>query len=221
MRIDVFDTGIGIPPDKRRAVFAEFHRLEQGARVARGLGLGLSIVERIARVLDHPIALASQVDRGTHFSIEVPIASKRLGETPAPEPRIEHGRLAQIPVLCIDNDPSVLDGMATLLQGWGCETFKAADLSEAVAILRGAGRSPGGLLVDYHLDHGNGIEAVAELRRLFGAEIPAALITADRSLDVREAARALAIQLLSKPLKPASLRAVMSQWTVHRAVAAE
>ena len=221
LRIDVFDTGIGIPPDKRQAVFAEFHRLERGAKVARGLGLGLSIVERIARVLDHPIALASQVDRGTRFSIEVPVVSKRLGEALPPEPRTDLGRFAQIPVLCIDNDPNILDGMVTLLRGWGCETFQAADLSGAIATLRAADKPPGGLLVDYHLDHGNGIEAVAELRRRFGAEIPAVLITADRSPDVREAARALAIQVLNKPVKPASLRAVMSQWTVHRVVAAE
>src|ERR1700730_4332693 len=221
LRIDVFDTGIGIPPDKRRAVFAEFHRLDQGAKVARGLGLGLSIVERIARVLDHPIALSSQVDRGTHFSVEVPVAPTGLGEARPPELRVDHGRFAQIPVLCIDNDPNILDGMATLLRGWGCETFQAADLSEAIATLRAAGKSPGGLLIDYHLDHGNGIEAVAELRRLFGAEIPAVLITADRSPDVRDAARTLAIQVLNKPLKPASLRALMSQWMVHRVAAAE
>jgi len=221
LRIDVFDTGIGIPPDKRHAVFAEFHRLDRGAKVARGLGLGLSIVERIARVLDHTIALASQVDRGTHFSVEVPIAPTELGEARQPEARIDHGRFTKIPVLCIDNDPKILDGMATLLRGWGCETFQAPDLPGAVATLRAVGKSPGGLLVDYHLDHGNGIEAVAELRRLFGAEIPAVLITADRSPDVREAARALAIQVLNKPLKPASLRAVMSQWMAHRFVAAE
>ena len=221
LRIDIFDTGIGIPPDKRRAVFAEFHRLDQGAKVARGLGLGLSIVERIARVLDHPIALASQVDRGTHFSVEVPVAPAGRGGTRSPELRVDHGRFAKIPVLCIDNDPNILDGMTTLLRGWGCETFQAADLSEAVATLRAAGKSPGGLLIDYHLDHGNGIEAVAELRRLFGAKIPAVLITADRSPAVRDAARALAIQVLNKPLKPASLRALMSQWMVHRVAAAE
>ncbi|HSV21482.1 MAG TPA: NahK/ErcS family hybrid sensor histidine kinase/response regulator [Xanthobacteraceae bacterium] len=221
VRIDVFDTGIGIPPDKRHAVFAEFHRLDQGAKVARGLGLGLSIVERIARVLDHPIALTSEVDRGTHFSIDVPVAPTELGETRLPEPRIDRGRIAEILVLCIDNDPNVLDGMVTLLRGWGCETIQAADLAEAVATLRAAGKFPGGLLVDYHLDHGNGIEAVTELRRLFGAEIPAVLITADRSPEVREAARALTIQMLHKPLKPASLRAIMSQWTAHRFAAAE
>jgi len=221
LRIDVYDTGIGIPPDKRRAVFVEFHRLDQGAKVARGIGLGLSIVERIARVLEHPITFASQVDRGTHFSIEVPIAPTELGEMRPPEPPIDPGRIAATLVLCVDNDRQILDGMAALLRDWQCETILATDLPEAIAGLRAAGKSPGGLLVDYHLDHGNGIEAVAELRRLFGAEIPAVLITADRSAGVRETARACAIQVLNKPLKPASLRALMSQWTVHRVAAAE
>jgi Na+/proline symporter/CheY-like chemotaxis protein len=221
LRIDVYDTGIGIPLDKRRAVFVEFHRLDQGAKVARGIGLGLSIVERIARVLEHPIMLDSEVDRGTHFSIEVPVAHSELGETPPPEPRIDDGRIGQILVLCIDNDPKILDGMAALLRGWECETILATDLSEAVTRLRAAGKCPGGLLVDYHLDRGNGIEAVVALRRLFGAEIPAVLITADPSPGVRETARASAIQVLNKPLKPASLRALMSQWTVHQVAAAE
>jgi CheY-like chemotaxis protein len=124
-------------------------------------------------------------------------------------------------VLCIDNDPKILDGMAALLAGWQCETILAADLSQAIARVRAAGRSPDGLVVDYHLDDGTGIEAVTELRRLFGAEIPATLITADRSSGVRERARALAIQVLNKPVKPASLRAVMSQWTARRLAAAE
>ncbi len=74
LRIDVYDTGIGIPPHQQRAVFHEFHRLEQGARQAPGLGLGLSIVERIARVLDHPLGLVSESGRGSHFSVEVPLA---------------------------------------------------------------------------------------------------------------------------------------------------
>jgi len=221
LRIDVYDTGIGIPPDKRRDVFVEFHRLDEGAKVARGIGLGLSIVERIARVLEHPITFASQVDRGTHFSIEVPVAPTEPGEMRPPEARIDHGRIADTLVLCVDNDRQILDGMAALLRDWQCETILATDLPEAIAGVRVAGKPPGGLLVDYHLDHGNGIEAVAELRRLFGAEIPAVLITADRSAGVRETARACAIQVLNKPLKPASLRALMSQWTVHRVAAAE
>ncbi len=221
LRIGVYDTGIGIPPDKCGAVFAEFHRLDEGAKVARGIGLGLSIVERIARVLDHPIALASQVGRGTQFSIEVPVGPIEPAETRPAEPRIGRGRIADLLVLCIDNDPNILDGMATLLRGWGCDAILAADLPQAVAAARAAGKPLGGLLVDYHLDRGNGIEAVAELRRLFGAGLPAVLITADRSPAVREAARALAIQVLNKPLKPASLRAVMSQWTVQEVAVAE
>ena len=221
LRIDVYDTGIGIPPDQRRAVFTEFHRLDQGAKVARGLGLGLSIVERIARVLDHPIDLASRVGRGSHFSITLPAAPEALGEAPAPPARLDYGRIAATMVLCVDNDPNILDGMATLLRGWGCESLQAADLDRAVAAVAAAGRMPDGLLVDYHLDRGNGIETVIELRRRFGEDIPAILITADRSPDMRDAAREVAIQVLNKPLKPASLRAVMSQWTVQRVAAAE
>jgi Na+/proline symporter/signal transduction histidine kinase len=220
LRIDVYDTGIGIPPDKRDAVFVEFQRLDEAAKVARGIGLGLSIVERIARVLDHPITLASERSRGTHFSIEVPAAPAEHGEWPQ-EARADRGPIADALVLCMDNDPKILDGMATLLAGWECQTVLAADLSQAVAGLRAAGRPPDGLVVDYHLDRGNGIEAVTEVRRLFGAGIPAALITADRSACVREAARTLGIQVLNKPLKPASLRAVMSQWTAQRVAAAE
>jgi Na+/proline symporter/signal transduction histidine kinase/ActR/RegA family two-component response regulator len=215
LRIDIYDTGIGIPPEKRSAVFVEFHRLDPGARVARGLGLGLSIVERIARVLDHPMTLVSQVDRGTHFSVEVPVAPAEPGEMRLQEQRLVPGQIAETLVLCIDNDPKILDGMAALLRSWECEAILATGLSEAVTRLQISARSPGGLLVDYHLDGGNGIEAVVELRRLLGTEIPAVLITADRSAEVREAARALAVQVLNKPLKPAALRALMSQWTLH------
>jgi CheY-like chemotaxis protein len=81
--------------------------------------------------------------------------------------------------------------------------------------------APDGLLVDYHLDDGNGIAAIAELRRRFGSELPAILITADRSPHVRADARAQGIQLLHKPLKPAALRALLTQWRMHRLAAAE
>jgi len=219
--IDVYDTGIGIPADKRRAVFAEFHRLDQGASVARGLGLGLSIVERIARVLDHRLALASQIGRGSHFSIEVPAAPAAPASVRSTPLRPDQSRLAGTVVLCVDNDPAILDGMATLLGGWGCEVLQAADLEGAFAAAAAAGRTPSGLLVDYHLDRGNGIDSIVALRRQFGADLPAILITADRSLHVREAARAAAIQVLTKPLKPASLRAAMSLWAMQRVAAAE
>jgi CheY-like chemotaxis protein len=124
-------------------------------------------------------------------------------------------------VLCLDNDPSILDGMTTLLRGWGCEVLTAADLASAVDAVRAGANKPSGLLVDYHLDHSNGIDAVIALRRQLDPNLPAALITADRSPTVREAARAAGIAVLNQPLKPAALRAVMSQWAAHRLAAAE
>jgi Na+/proline symporter/signal transduction histidine kinase len=221
LRIDVYDTGLGIPQSKKRAIFKEFHRLDQGAKVARGLGLGLSIVERIARVLDHRVDLASVPGRGTHFSVEVPLAPALPSDARTREPqRVQAGQLADMVVLCIDNDAQILDGMETLLGGWGCSVFKAAEVKSAVAALADAKVAPHGLLVDYHLDEGNGIDAIVQLRWRFGADLPAILITADRSPHVREDARARNIQVLNKPVKPAALRALLAQWRVHR-VAAE
>ena len=220
LRIDVYDTGIGIPQGKRRAVFKEFHRLDQGARVARGVGLGLSIVERIARVLGCEVALQSAVGRGSRFSVEVPRAAA-VATAPTAQPlRLNAGRLTGTVALCIDNERSILDGMEKLLGGWGCRVLTAADLAEALAAIEGSGLEPDGLLVDYHLDGGNGVAAIAELRRRLGRHVPAILITADRSLHVREEAQAEAAYVLNKPLKPASLRALITQWRVQR-VAAE
>ena len=193
MRIDVYDTGLGIPQSKKRDIFEEFHRLDQGAKVARGLGLGLSIVERIARVLDASDRCRSATRvGGSHFSVEVPRSNAAPVELPQRgAASVDPGQLAGIAVLCIDNEPAVLDGMETLLGGWGCDVLKAPDLDLALAALAQSPHMPNGLLVDYHLDHGNGIEAIAELRRRFGADLPAILITADRSpARARRGARA-------------------------------
>jgi signal transduction histidine kinase len=221
LRILVCDTGLGIPPGKQRDVFKEFHRLDQGAKVARGLGLGLSIVERIARVLDHPIALSSAVDRGTQFSVEVPLSSAVPQREPAVAREVDRVQLSGTTVLCIDNDLAILDGMETLLGGWGCRVLKAVDLSSAIAAIAQAKVAPDGLLVDYHLDKGNGIAAIEALRRRLGADLTAILITADRSPRVREEARLQRIQVLNKPVKPAALRALLTQWRVQRVAAAE
>jgi len=221
LRIEVYDTGIGIPYSKRRSVFKEFHRLDQGARAARGVGLGLSIVERIARVLDCEVTLKSHVGRGSRFSVEV-----RCGRGVAAAadvhalPRAAGGRLAGTAVLCVDNERAILDGMERLLGGWGCRVLTAAGLAEALAVLDASGLDPDGLLVDYHLDGDNGIATIAELRRRLRRDVPAILITADRSAHVREEAQASGVHLLNKPIKPASLRALITQWRVQR-VAAE
>ncbi len=220
LRIDVYDTGVGIPQSKWRDIFIEFHRLDQGARIARGLGLGLSIVERVARVLDCPIGLESESGRGSHFTVTVPLSNEAPIELLARESaRVDPSQLAGITALCVDNEPSVLDGMETLLRGWGCDVIKAPDLAFALAAISERATLPNGLLVDYHLDDGNGIEAIVALRRRYG-ELPAILITADRSPAVREQAREENVQVLHKPIKPAALRALLAQWRVLR-VAAE
>jgi Na+/proline symporter/CheY-like chemotaxis protein/two-component sensor histidine kinase len=220
LRIDVYDTGVGIPQSKWRDIFIEFHRLDQGAKIARGLGLGLSIVERVARVLDCPIGLKSESGRGSHFMVTVPLSNEAPVELLARESaRVDPSQLAGITALCVDNEPSVLDGMETLLRGWGCDVIKAPDLAFALAAISESATMPNGLLVDYHLDDGNGIEAIVALRRRFG-ELPAILITADRSPAVREQAREESVQVLHKPIKPAALRALLAQWRVLR-VAAE
>ena len=221
LRIDVCDTGIGIPQSRRRAVFKEFHRLDQGARVARGVGLGLSIVERIARVLACEVVLQSAPGRGSRFSVEVPRASGAIIQARAARLlQPEAGSLAGTVVLCIDNERAILDGMQRLLGGWGCQVLTAVDLPEALAAMEASQVEPDGLLVDYHLDGGNGIAAIAELRRRAARHIPSILITADRSARIRDEARTEGAHVLNKPVKPASLRALIAQWQVQR-VAAE
>jgi CheY-like chemotaxis protein len=219
--IDIYDTGIGIPKSKRQTIFAEFKRLDEGARVARGLGLGLSIVERIGRVLDHKIELSSEVGRGSHFSVRVPIAPALAAERAPRAPARGAVKLSGLHVLCVDNEPKVLDGMEALLTGWGCQVSKAADLDGALNALDAAGDPPLGVLVDYHLDRGNGLAAIAGLRARFGPDLQAILITADRGAQVRDEARALNVAVLHKPLKPAALRALIGQWRTHGVAAAE
>src|SRR5262245_59761073 len=111
--------------------------------------------------------------------------------------------------------------MRTLLSGWGAEVIAVTDAASAVEAIASSGRIPSGLLVDYHLDRGNGIAAIVEIRTMFGADLPAVLVTADRSPKVREAVRAQNIRLMSKPVKPASLRAMLGQWSRKRILAAE
>jgi Na+/proline symporter/CheY-like chemotaxis protein len=219
--LQVLDTGLGIPQSKQRIVFREFQRLDQGAKVARGLGLGLSIVERIARVLDHRLELKSEPGRGTQFSVELPVAAPMPETAAKPKnPRSPATPLAGLRVLAIDNEPAILDGMRGLLQGWGCEVTVAGSLHEAQLVLRDAKARPEVVIADYHLDEGNGIDAILALRWKLGPTLPAVLLTADRSPRVREEAAAKAIHLLNKPVKPAALRALLAQWRAGR-VAAE
>jgi signal transduction histidine kinase/CheY-like chemotaxis protein len=220
IRVEVHDSGLGIPAKEQKNIFREFQRLDQGAKAARGLGLGLSIVERIGRVLGHKIALRSKARKGSMFSVEVPTvaiaaATPAIAQSaPAPVAALEG-----IVTLCIDNDPQILDGMNVLLSGWGCRVVIAHDLESALVLCGNGGEQPDVLLVDYHLDKGNGIETIAALRKQLGADLPAALITADRTPQVREEARERDIHVLNKPLRPAALRAFLAQWRVTRPAA--
>lgn len=211
VRIEVWDTGLGIPAAKREVIFEEFQRLDQGARIARGLGLGLSIVDRLAKVLDHPIAVDSTLGKGSCFSVTLPLATAASAEpVTQPKPTPASPLLGML-VLTIDNEPDILDGMRLLLEGWGCEVIAASTPRAAAERIRAWGRPPDVMLIDFHLDEGNGLDAVASLRWRFGADLPAILVTADRSPQLRDQARDRGLGLLGKPLKPAALRASLSQ----------
>lgn len=222
LQIGIYDTGLGIPVLKRVEIFKEFHRLDQGARIARGLGLGLSIVERLARVLNHGIAIDSNRSGGSRFTVTMPIA-KTVTYTPA---LASTNISAKTPmsgtlIVCIENDRAILDGMKTLLTGWDAKVIAAIDPASAATAIAATDERLTGLLVDYHLDRGNGIAAIRDIRQRFGPAIPAILITADRSPHVRDAARAEGIVVLNKPLKPAALRALLGQWRAQQMIAAE
>jgi Na+/proline symporter/signal transduction histidine kinase/CheY-like chemotaxis protein len=222
LRIAVYDTGVGIPVRKRGEIFKEFHRLEQGARIARGLGLGLSIVERLARVLNHGIALGANAGGGSVFSVTVPTATA-INHTSAVTSATPLSRapISGALIVCIENDAAILDGMRTLLTAWNAEVIAVADPDAAIERIEAAGGRVTGLLVDYHLDRGNGIAAIRDIRRRFGENLPAVLITADRSPHVRAAAREENVAVFNKPVKPASLRALLGQWRLQQMVAAE
>jgi len=219
--LEVWDTGLGIPASKQKVVFREFQRLDQGAKVARGLGLGLSIVERIGKVLDHPVTLSSEPGRGSVFRVEVPVvAALPPLHGPTEKKPTAAMPLAGLRVLAIDNEPTILEGMHTLLSGWGCQVAVAASLGEALTLLQAQSFAPEAIVADYHLDEGDGLEAINALRSELQTDTPAVLVTADRSPAVRDMSAAMDVHLLNKPLRPAALRALLAQWRASR-VAAE
>ena len=142
--VSVYDTGQGIASSQQRRVFQEFQRLDGAADGPRGLGLGLSIVERISRVLDHEVSLISAPGKGSCFSVVLPIASVQT--VPARRPRdvaVPATGVSGALVLCVDNEPQVLDGLATLLAGWGCVVLKAHSAAAAADAIANADRAAG------------------------------------------------------------------------------
>ncbi len=211
VRIEVYDSGIGIAPNQQENIFKEFQRLDDGARVATGLGLGLSIVDRISKVLSLNISLKSQQHKGSCFSFDLKCASSVPQESREEATTQITGQLQGLRVLAIDNEQQILDGMAALLTGWGCSVLKAKSAVEAAKAIHLHRAEPHIILADYHLDTGTGPDAVMNLRWKFGQEFPAVLITADRTQEVRQEAKDKHMSVLHKPVKPAALRAHLSK----------
>jgi CheY-like chemotaxis protein len=153
--------------------------------------------------------------------VELPPAEPRPMAEITPALPVASGRIAGLKVLCIDNEPDVLNGMRTLLEGWGCVALTARNAEEASEILDRARTTPDIILADFHLDASTGFEAVADLQAKISAGVPVIIITADHSAEVQREVRARGYALLRKPLKAAALRALMYQLTLQRAVAAE
>jgi len=220
VRVEVWDNGLGIPDDKRGMIFQEFARLEQrgGDGSERGLGLGLAIVERVARMLDCPISLRSEPGRGSVFGITLPLADPVAlpGTASVAPPPFASSTLEGCHVLCIDNEAGVREAVTTLLQGWSCRIEAVPGLEAARQALAAAGRAPDIILADLHLgdsltDGPDGLAVIARLRQDWGLQIPAVLITADRAPDLRGRCMAMQVDLLHKPVRPAALRALISQ----------
>ncbi|HWA50039.1 MAG TPA: PAS domain-containing protein [Dongiaceae bacterium] len=222
LRIVVADNGPGIAAEHRQTVFREFTRLRSVGRDGeRGLGLGLAIVDRIARVLGHRIALESNPGRGAAFSIIVPQAPiSEVRPAAAAAPTAKSRRFARAPfVVCIDDERQVREGMAALLGSWGCQTALGASAEDVLDSVAQSGRAPDLLLIDLHLGQGqaDGLSTITRLRQDWGEDLPAALITAERDPATLNAARGQRVDVLLKPVKPAQLRALIAQ----RAASAE
>lgn len=218
IRIDVADTGCGIPADQREAVFEEFHRggtvLTDTGLSGGGLGLGLAIVRRMAAALGHPVTFSSKVGRGTIFHIDVPVGIGATSDTVAGTTDTERPRgygLFGTKVLLVENDADVLQAMTSLLERWQCVVRAATSTDDALDMLGDTDWVPDIVIADQHLDGGDlGTATIAEVRDYLGRPVPALIVTADASEIVAKAARADGIELMRKPLKPAQLRALLA-----------
>ena len=218
LSIEVWDTGRGIPERKLGDIFGEFRRLDaDDPETPSGLGLGLAIVDRIARMLGHRVTVRSWPGRGSAFSVALPLAQGTVAQPlDRPERIAVPNLLAGKTVLCIDNEASILTAMGGLLRAWSCTVLTAGDLATALAVLREAGRPPDAVLLDYHLRQGeSGIDLLDRLSATLGRPLRAVLITADHSEAVRAAAEAHGLPLLHKPVSPAALRSLLARLTTR------
>lgn len=215
VRIAVWDTGCGIPDDRFEDVFREFVQLagaepRHADRSGRGLGLGLSIVARLADLLGTKVELRSTVDRGSMFAFELPLG---LASAAAQQPLMPSSvtALRGTFALVIDDDEAARTGMSGLLETWGCITLTAKNSSDAVAQLRAHDRLPELIICDYWLTNETGLDAIDCVRAAIGGRVPAVLVTAETARSVLLGAQAAGTPLLHKPVSPLKLRALLAQ----------
>lgn len=214
LRIEVWDTGLGIAPEHQEAIFREFFRIERADDNRGGLGLGLAIVQSCTQLLGYTVELMSVPGRGSRFSLQVP-----LGQLPA-HALVEPDLIAEddsgpatfagLRVLVVDDDAVILERTARLLERWGCQVIMAASGPQAEALLARESASPDLIISDLRLDHGElGTEVVQRLRARLRPNLPALLLTGDTSLQTARDVRRSGLTLLYKPVPPAKLRIVM------------
>lgn len=210
--IEVWDTGPGIPPQEQYRIFEEFQRGTASERSGgTGFGLGLAIVRRMVDALGHRLELQSRVGHGSRFSVYAPSASTPKRPLPLPYTvKDETDSLVSRQIIIVDDDLDVLTAMQSLLTRWGADVRPARDLEDVSEILSDPEFSPAIVLADYHLKEGHfGIDIVQGIRGRVSANIPAILITADRTPAAAEAALRSHCELLLKPVRPGELRALM------------
>ena len=216
LSIEVWDTGIGIPEAEIQTIFEEYHQLDNPARQrSKGLGLGLSIVQRLADLLGHTLHVRSKLERGSAFSVQVAIGEPH--STTAPDEQAKTPIATDIShrngsVLIVDDDPEIRKLLELILADEGHRVRTSADSIAALAMEAEHSFRPDIILADYNLPHElNGLQLVSALRAQAGRDIPAIIMTGDIStLTLRSVSRHDCV-MLNKPVKPGVLLAVIQR----------
>ncbi|MFN3912274.1 PAS-domain containing protein [Hyphomonas sp.] len=222
VRIEVWDTGPGIAPERLDIIFEEFRRFEDADNLGvRGAGLGLSVARRLASLMDAELGVRSVPGRGSVFSITLPRAETRRLRVPALQaaPHRSPGSLTGLRVACIDDDPSILAAMNVLLSAWGCRVTVAATPGALAAGMAGAPFDV--LIADYKLEGAEtGLELIARHRLGLADPGGVALLTANTELAVAAAAHSLDVTVLHKPVSPDVLRGFLDACAARRSAQA-
>ncbi|GJE17931.1 ATP-binding response regulator [Methylobacterium marchantiae] len=209
-RIEVIDTGCGIGESERHLVFEEFYRGGSGGDEGEpGLGLGLSIVQRMATALDHDLVLDSRLHHGTRVCLTVPVSPCQTESVAGPAPIAT--RLTGARVLIVENDPATTDALKRLLQNWDAEVSAHRDLASVAESVAAGQAPPDVLILDYHLDNGAcGLDVATYLRGVTRSALPVIVTTADHSAEIEAHVALIGAELVHKPIKPAQLRALLT-----------